>query len=103
MSPLADIDAEPDGLPLEVEDFLVWLATERGRAANTLAAYRRDLRAYCRHLADCGHDVLTADSDAVPEPQGVNGMRVHRYTGFLQQNGYDRATEPFHAQARREI
>lgn len=65
MSPLADIDAEPDGLPLEVEDFLVWLATERGRAANTLAAYRRDLRAYCRHLSDSGHDVLTADSDAV--------------------------------------
>ena len=65
MSPLADIDAEPDELPLEVEDFLVWLATERGRAANTLAAYRRDLRAYCRHLAECGSDVLTADSGMV--------------------------------------
>lgn len=65
MSPLADIDAEPDELPLEVEDFLVWLASERGRAANTLAAYRRDLRAYCRHLADVGSDVLTADGAAV--------------------------------------
>ena len=29
--------------PLEVEEFLTWLAAERGRAANTVAAYRRDL------------------------------------------------------------
>ena len=32
--------------PLEVEEFLTWLAVERGRSTNTLAAYRRDLRAY---------------------------------------------------------
>ncbi len=39
-------------LPLEAEEFLTWLAVERGRAANTLAAYRRDLDAYVRWLAD---------------------------------------------------
>lgn len=33
-------------LPLESEEFLSWMATERGRSANTLAAYRRDLTAY---------------------------------------------------------
>jgi integrase/recombinase XerD len=33
-------------LLLEAEDFLVWLAAERGRSANTVAAYRRDLAAY---------------------------------------------------------
>ncbi len=33
-------------LPLEVEEYLVWLSAERGRSANTLAAYRRDLRTY---------------------------------------------------------
>jgi integrase/recombinase XerD len=33
-------------LSLDAEEFLSWLAVERGRAANTLAAYRRDLRAY---------------------------------------------------------
>lgn len=65
MSPLADIDTGADDLPLEVEDFLVWLSSERGRAANTLAAYRRDLRSYCRHLTEHGCDVLTADPDAV--------------------------------------
>ncbi|MFM9225446.1 MAG: recombinase XerD, partial [Actinomycetota bacterium] len=30
-------------LPLDVEEFLTWMAAERGRSANTLAAYRRDL------------------------------------------------------------
>ena len=33
-------------LPLEAEEWLSWLAAERGRSANTLAAYRRDLEAY---------------------------------------------------------
>ena len=35
-----------DPLPLDYEDFLTWLTVEKGRAANTLAAYRRDLVAY---------------------------------------------------------
>jgi integrase/recombinase XerD len=33
-------------LPLDIEEFLVWLAAERGRSPNTLAAYRRDLTSY---------------------------------------------------------
>ena len=33
-------------LSLDGEEFLSWLTVERGRAANTLSAYRRDLRAY---------------------------------------------------------
>ncbi|HEX3540716.1 MAG TPA: site-specific tyrosine recombinase XerD [Acidimicrobiales bacterium] len=33
-------------LSLDGEEFLSWLSVERGRAANTLSAYRRDLRAY---------------------------------------------------------
>ncbi len=37
-----------------VEEFLTWLAVERGRAANTLAAYRRDLGTYCRWLDEQG-------------------------------------------------
>ena len=35
-------------LPLAAEEFLGWLTVERGRSANTLAAYRRDLHAYAR-------------------------------------------------------
>lgn len=37
-------------LPIEVEEFLSWMASERGRSRNTLAAYRRDLTGYCAWL-----------------------------------------------------
>jgi integrase/recombinase XerD len=37
--------------PLEVEEWLSWLATERGRAPGTLAAYRRDARRWWHWLA----------------------------------------------------
>ena len=47
----SDVDLE---LPLEVEEFLSWLATERGRSANTIAAYRRDLGGYVTWLAAPG-------------------------------------------------
>ena len=52
------LDHEP--LPLEVEEFLSWLLAEKGRSANTLAAYRRDLRSYCSWLASRGSDPLHA-------------------------------------------
>lgn len=51
-------------LPLDVEEFLTWLAVERGRASNTLSAYRRDLRAYHEWLSSRGvalPDVRSAD------------------------------------------
>lgn len=35
----------------EAVDFLSWLAVERGRAKNTVIAYRRDLTSYCTWLA----------------------------------------------------
>lgn len=37
-------------MPVIVEEFLSWMASERGRSANTLAAYRRDLRGYTSWL-----------------------------------------------------
>ena len=46
-------------LPIEIEDFLSWMSSERGRARNTLSAYRRDLGAYCVWLARRGLDPLT--------------------------------------------
>jgi integrase/recombinase XerD len=58
------LDAIPDTtlgvgtLALESEDFLVWLAAERGRSQNTIAAYRRDLTAYEAWLRTHGTDPL---------------------------------------------
>ena len=37
--------------PLEVEEFLTHLAIEKGRSANTLAAYRRDLATWAEHTS----------------------------------------------------
>jgi integrase/recombinase XerD len=39
-------------LPPVVDDFLGWMASERGRSANTLAAYRRDLAGYSSWLSE---------------------------------------------------
>jgi integrase/recombinase XerD len=47
-----------DDLPVEVVDLLTWLRVERGRSANTLAAYRNDLRTYVAWLDD--HDLTIA-------------------------------------------
>ncbi len=54
-----------DAVPLEVEEFLSWLVTERGRAANTIAAYRRDLAAYTAWLSANGHDLMSVDTAAL--------------------------------------
>ena len=48
-------------LPLEVEEFLSWLVAERGRAANTIAAYRRDLATYHRWLTEHATSVASVD------------------------------------------
>jgi integrase/recombinase XerD len=54
-------------LPLEIEEFLSWMVAEKGRSANTIAAYRRDLvvydewlRARGRGITDVSHDELVA-------------------------------------------
>ena len=63
-------------LPAAVEELLSWLAVERGRSANTLAAYRRDLAAYVEFLN--GRGVALVD---VTEPI------VEDYVAFLRAAG----------------
>ena len=55
----------PLAVPLEVEDFLVWLSAERGRSPNTISAYRRDLNAYWRHLQADGIGLAEVTEDDV--------------------------------------
>lgn len=45
-------------LPIEAEEFLSWMVAEKGRSANTIAAYRRDLANYCDWLDERGSTVL---------------------------------------------
>lgn len=52
-------------LPLEFEEFLAWLRAERGRAGNTVVAYRRDLTRYAGWLAERQLSVLDVDGDAL--------------------------------------
>lgn len=57
------VTAEEVPFPPEAEDLLLWLAAERGRAVNTLSAYRRDLQSYAAWLAAQGL-TLTAVTEA---------------------------------------
>ncbi|MFI2102493.1 site-specific tyrosine recombinase XerD [Isoptericola sp. NPDC019693] len=48
----------PPALATALQDYLAHLGVERGLSANTVAAYRRDLGRYARHLHATGRSVL---------------------------------------------
>lgn len=50
-------------LPLEAVEFLTWLRVEKGRAPNTLAAYRRDLVRYVEHLRGAGIGIAAVTTE----------------------------------------
>lgn len=93
---MADDEAR---LPLDVEEFLTWLAAEKGRSANTLLSYRRDLRAYWRWLSASGRtldDVGPADLDAyvgVLRQRGLSPASVKRATVVVRSLHRFRAEE----------
>ena len=55
----------PPGLPVDAEEFLDWLVLSKGRAANTIDAYRRDLAGYLAFGADRGWDHHSVTGDGV--------------------------------------
>jgi integrase/recombinase XerD len=58
-------------LPIEVEEFLSWMVAEKGRSANTIAAYRRDLGGYCEWLSTREATVLDVTHSMLVEFVGV--------------------------------
>ena len=79
-----DPAAPTEQLPLEVEEWLTWLAVDRGRAASTLTAYRRDIRGWWRWLRARG----TTDLPAVAEAD------IQAYVGELRGSGRVVAQSP---------
>ena len=57
--------AKASRLPPDAEGFLTWLAVERGRAATTLEAYRRDLQLYADWIDDHDGDLATVSADDI--------------------------------------
>ncbi len=49
----------------EIQDFLLWLRVERGRAESTVNAYERDLRNYVLWLGEEGEKVATVEESAI--------------------------------------
>ena len=71
-----------DRLTAALEGYLAHLAVERGLAAHTLSAYRRDLERYVAHLRSVGRsdpaEVTERDVEAMAEA-GLAGLEVdHR-------------------------
>ena len=69
-------DGSSAPLPLDVEDFLIWLAAERGRSGNTLSAYRRDLVGFCAWIGTLGKDL-----------DEVESADLDLYVGFQRESG----------------
>jgi integrase/recombinase XerD len=70
-------------LPLEAEEFLTWLAVERGRSVNTLDAYRSDLRFYWSFV----HEQRGRTTLAAVEPDDIVA-----YLGHRQELGHARSS-----------
>ena len=75
-SPVAPSPEAEVSLDTRAEEFLAWLAVERGRSPRTLEAYRRDLVRYRDHLAARGCSL----DDAAPTD-------VVAFVGALQRDG----------------
>jgi len=74
--PAGVLDEPPRPLSSDAEEYLSYLAVERGRASSSISSYRRDLLAYEQFLEWRGRRLATVDSAAVRD-----------YLGFLEASG----------------
>ncbi len=92
---------EPATLDIGAEEFLTWLAVERGRSRNTLAAYRRDLVRWqaWRATRGSGPEVTTAEVESYRDELRAGGATpasvarmlstVRGLTRFLAAEGFE--------------
>lgn len=73
--------ARPSALQRAVERYLQHLIVERGLAANTLAAYRRDLARYVRFLSEVGDEPA---APTVDDPRRITAAHVSAFVRWLQ-------------------
>lgn len=69
-----------------VADFLIHMRLERRASPNTLRAYQRDLRSFCRFLSERGADPLTTPPAAIHRPD------VRSYLTYLRRERSLRAS-----------
>lgn len=79
--PSTSAGAPPSALDRAAERYLQHLAVERGLAANTLAAYRRDLARYLRFLTEVGDG---AAAPPIREPAQITPGHVTAFVRWLQ-------------------
>ena len=77
---------------LTLETFLETMVVERGAAAATVEAYRRDLEAWIGFLAKRGRDVETASTEDVAA-----------HLGELEARGFEASTQARHLSALRQF
>ena len=63
MAGAASTRSRRDDFPRWIDEFIAHIRSERGLSANTVAAYRRDLRAWTRFVADRGIDPAAVEPD----------------------------------------
>ena len=76
---------EPPLLPLDVEEWLSWLAAEKGRAPSTLEAYRRDIRRFWGWL--CASTSGSASGSGSVDLGDVEEAAIDRYIADLRASG----------------
>jgi integrase/recombinase XerD len=64
-SPLKNVEVSDVVFPEVAEEFFNWLVVERGRAANTVEAYRRDIAQYLLYLSDKRSSLMKAQVEDV--------------------------------------